>query len=600
MTETKIPLRQDVPEQQRWDHASVFASVADWERAGDQVAERAVAIRQLQGTLAQGGASLLTALRARDDLLQLVEHVYVYAGLLHLPDTANEEASSMFGRAQTLHAGALAACAWIEPESLALGEERLEALLAAEPGLATYRHYLDDLLRRVQHVRSQEVEELLGLLVEPFSGVGATMTRLTSADFKFEPAVNSQGAQHELVQGTLDRYQTSPDRALRASAWHNYHRLYHQHKHGLTNNLLTSVQQNVFMMRARRHDSTLEAALFQDNIPVEVFHRLLKVAENRAPIWHRYFELRRRRLGLEQLEPHDIWAPLGNEPVRLSYEQAVDHIVAGLAPLGDDYVAVLRQGALEDRWVDIYPNQGKRSGAFSFGSFGTHPFIMMSFNGSLLSLSTLAHELGHSLHSYYSWQNQPFVYSDYSLFAAEVASNFHQAMVRSHLLSTQNEPAFRLGVIEEAMSNFHRYFLVMPTLARLELEVHQRVESGEGLNAQYMIDRSLDLFQQVYGPAMKLTEENAGMYWSTFGHLYRDYYVFQYATGIAAAHALAGRIQSGEHGAVEAYRGFLACGGSVYAIDGLRQAGVDMTDSRPVQAAFDSLELIVDALEALV
>ena len=598
MDETKIPLREDVPEAHRWDVASVFRSNEEWERACQQASEQGAVLSALEGSLDKGAASVLSALHARDRLLQHVEHVYVYAGLLHLPDTANETASTIFGRAQTVHAAALGACAWIEPELLALGQARL-AQLATEPALSSYRHYFDDLRRRSRHVRSQEVEELLGRLAEPFAGVSATATRLTAADFRFPPAVDSQGSQHELGQGLLERYLSASDRVLRASAYEHYYQPYYQHKHSLTNNLLTSIQQNVFMMRARRHDSTLEAALFKDNIPVEVFHRLLEVAEARAPVWHRYFELRRQHLGLDKLAPYDIWAPLAGNPVRLTFEQAVQHIAAGVAPLGEDYVDTLRSGALEQRWIDIYPNQGKRSGAFSFGAYGTHPYVMMSFNDSLLSLSTLAHELGHSLHSYLTWQNQPYIYSDYSLFAAEVASNFHQAMVRAHLLATGDGPEFRIGVIEEAMSNFHRYFLVMPTLARFELEIHERVEAGQGLNAQFMIDRSLELFQAAYGPAMELPPEQAGMYWSMFGHLYRDYYVYQYATGIAAAQALAARILACEAGSVEAYLAFLAKGGSEYPIEALRQAGVDMTSSAPVEAAFDNLEAMVDDLERL-
>ncbi len=267
--------------------------------------------------------------------------------------------------------------------------------------------------------------------------------------------------------------------------------------------------------------------------------------------------------------------------------------------MGIDYTAVLKQGCLTDRWVDFRPNAGKTAGAFSTGSKGTSPFICMSFTDDVESLSTLAHELGHSMHSYLTWQNQPFIYSDYSLFVAEVASNFHQALVRAHLLKTRNDPAFQIAVLEEAMSNFHRYFFIMPTLARFEYEVHQRVERGEGITADSLIDLMADLFTEGYGGEMHVDRNRVGMTWSTFGHLYEDYYVFQYATGISAAHALSNRILDGVPGAVENYLSFLKAGGSVYPLDALKIAGVDLTTTKAVEETFTILGGYVDRLEKL-
>ncbi len=331
-----------------------------------------------------------------------------------------------------------------------------------------------------------------------------------------------------------------------------------------------------------------------------MFYNLIDVFKKNLPTWHRYWRVRRKALGVAELHPYDIWAPLSGSRPKVTYERGVELICEGLAPLGPEYVEIVRRGCTVDRWVDVYPNQGKQGGAFSSGAHGTHPFIMMSYTDEVFSMSTLAHELGHSMHSYLTWQNQPVLYSDYGMFVAETASNFHQAMVRAHLLETVDDPAFQLAVIEEAMSNFHRYFFIMPTLARFELEVHQREERGEGMSADDMIELMADLYSEGYGGEIHVDRPRVGITWATFSHLYIDYYVFQYATGISAANALAGRIRSGTPGVVDSYLSFLRSGNALYPVDALKLAGVDMTTPQPVEAAFEVLAGFVDRLEKLV
>jgi oligoendopeptidase F len=493
-----------------------------------------------------------------------------------------------------------AASAFAGPELLAIGEETVRGWLAGEPRLAYLKHYIDNLFRKQAHMRSVEVEELLGLLAAPFASVEMTANMLMDADLKFPAATGSDASSQPVTHGTLEKILAETDRAARRAAWEGYMDAFLAHKNTLASNLLTSVKCNVFSMRARRHTSTLEMALAEHNIPEAVFYNLIATFRKNLPTWQRYWQVRRRALGVETLQPYDIWAPLTGSRPAISYEQAVEHICRGLAPMGEAYVAVVRRGCLEERWVDAMPCQGKMGGAFSSGAPGTHPFINMSYTGEVYSLSTLAHELGHSMHSYLTWQNQPVLYSDYSMFVAEVASNFHQAMVRAHLLATEADPAFRIAVLEEAMSNFHRYFFIMPTLARFELEVHQREERGEGLSADDMIALMADLFAEGYGDGVHVDRERTGITWATFGHLYTDYYVFQYATGISGANALVRRILSGTPGAAEDYLSFLKAGDSLYPVDALRLAGVDLTTPEPVEAAFEVLAGLVDRLERLV
>jgi oligoendopeptidase F len=375
-------------------------------------------------------------------------------------------------------------------------------------------------------------------------------------------------------------------------------------QHAMAANLTAGVKRNVFYSRARRYRSSLEGALGPNHIPVAVYRNVVTAFRDNLATWHRYWRVRRKALGLTILKPYDTRAQLSSSKLDVPYEKAVEWIAEGVMPLGDEYVRVLRSGALHERWVDIYPNKGKRMGAFSDGAPGTLPFIMLSYNNDIYSMSTLAHELGHSMHTYYALKTQPFVYAEYGLFQAEVASNMHQALTRHHLLETNKDPEFQIAVIEEAMANFYRYFFIMPTLARFELEIHERVEGGGALTADYLNELMADLICEVYGSEVDMDErdrERTGSTWAQFHtHLYSNFYVYQYATGIAGANHLAERVGERKPGSAEAYLAFLKSGGSMYPLDGLRMAGVDMASPEPVASAFAALAGIVSRLDELV
>ena len=468
--------------------------------------------------------------------------------------------------------------------------------------MAIYAHYLDSLFKRQAHIRSAEVEEILGQLSDVFRTASSTHSVLADADLTFAPAIPAGDNADPLpvAQGTMGALITHPDREVRRTSFESYADAYLAHKNSMANALSAGIKQDVFNMRVRGYNSSLEASLTPNHIPVQVFHNTIDTFCRHLPTWHRYWRLRRQVLGYDQLHVYDIKAPLTATRPAVPYADAVRWIVAGMKPLGHDYVAALERGLRHERWVDVYPNQGKRSGAFSTGVKGTHPFILMSYSDDVFSLSTLAHELGHSMHSYLAWQNQPFIYSRYTLFVAEVASNFNQAMVRDFLLRTQQDPDFQIALLEEAMSNYHRYFFIMPTLARFELAIHEQVERGQALTAESMMTLMTDLFREGYGDEMAVDADRVGITWAQFPtHLYSNFYVYQYTTGIAGANALARRVLAGEPGAVEAYLAFLRAGNSLYPLDALRLAGVDMTSPEPVEAAFGVLASYVDRLEAL-
>ena len=454
-------------------------------------------------------------------------------------------------------------------------------------------------------MRSEEVEALLAQVSEPLGALGAAASVLANADLTFVPVPDGAGTPQEVAQGTISDLVRETDPALRRRAWESYADGYLGVRNTLAACLSGRVKQSVFQARARCYPSSLEASLAPNAIPREVFDTLLDTFQANLPIWHRYWGLLRKGLGVETLTCADVPtyavpAPMPKTERTVTFADATDTLCRGMEPLGGEYVAAMRRGLTEERWVDRAPSQGKGSGAFSSGMKGTRPFIMMNFRDDLFSVSTLAHELGHSMHSYLTWENQPPVYSHYSLFVAEVASNFNQALVRGHLLDEGADRDGTLTIIEEAISNFHRYLFVMPTLARFELDCHEKIERGEALTADGMGRTLAGFFAEGYGGLVEIDEARLGITWAQFGHLYSPFYVYQYATGIAAANALAEDVRTEGAPAAERYLRFLKAGGSLYPLDALKLAGIDMTSPAPIQRAFGVLSRMVDRLAEIV
>jgi oligoendopeptidase F len=597
----RVPERHEIPIASTWDATSVFADDAAWEAAIAAVEAGLAPIAAFRGRLAEGPAVLADYFEQSETLWRTTLHIGIYARMFYAVETTNEAAQARSDRATGLMARLGAAVAFGEPELLAIGADTLDAWRRAEPRLAHYGQHFARLFARAEHIRSAEVEELLRQASEPFTTAAGTHGVLANADLRFAPAQDSAGETYEIAQGTINALITHADPAVRRSAWESYADAHLALKNTMASCLSAGVKQNVFIARARRYGSALEASLQPNFIPPEVFHNLIRTFEAHLPTWHRYWALRKRALGVEQLPVYDTKAPLTAAPLEVPYAQAVEWICEGMAPLGADYVAAMRRGLVEQRWVDVYPNKGKRAGAFSMGAQGTHPFILMSYNDDIFGLSTLAHELGHSMHSYYTRAGQPFVYANYGLFVAEVASNFNQALVRAHLLAQLTAREQQIALIEEAMANFHRYFFIMPTLARFELAIHEQVEAGRALTADGMIELMADLFSEGYGSAVAVDRPRVGSTWMQFStHLYANFYVYQYATGISGAHALARNVLAGKPDAAANYLQFLSAGSSLYPLDALRLAGVDMTGPAPVEATFGVLAEYVERLEALV
>jgi oligoendopeptidase F len=593
--------RSKVKQNQTWNAESIFESPAEFEAEVESILASLESVKKFQGHLGDSPGIFLEAANALDLLSQRSARMRVYATMSSAVDTADQAGAAMISKAMSALAQVGAASSFVDPELLTVGEGKLHQWINEDARLRQYEHYFNDLFRKQTHVRSAEVEELLGMLRDPFSSTSVTTTLLANADFKFKPARDRKNKKVELTQSTFDAILNGSDRKARETAWENYNDLYLKHKNTLANNLATSIKQNVFNMRARRFDSALEATLFNGDVPVEMFHNLLDIFKKNLPLWHRYWKVRRKALDVKTLHPYDVWAPLTTKTHKVPFEKAVDWICEGLAPMGDEYVSVMRQGCLKDRWVDWAPNAGKRQGAFSTRvPRDTHPFILMSYTDDIGSMSTLSHELGHSIHAYYASRAQPMMYYTYPSIISETASNFNQAMTRAHLLNSNPDKYFQIALLEEAMDNFHRYFFIMPTLARFELETHQRIEKGQALTADAMIELMADLFSEGFGGNMDLDRERVGIIWGTFTtHLYIDFYSFQYAIGISAANAIAKRILNGEVNAAEDHINFLKAGSSKPPMEIYKIAGVDMTSTRPIKDAFEVLGDYINRLEEL-
>ncbi|GGJ37661.1 oligoendopeptidase F [Deinococcus roseus] len=590
-----MTLSSDLP---RWDIESIFPDFAAWDEELQSVVGEIQTLSAFRGTLTRDPEHCFQFLQAWQELSLRVHRLGIYTTMKVSTDTTDQEARRKQGESQSLSAAFQSELAFVEPELLTLPEEHARKWFEHHASLKVYQAFFEKLWAQQQSMRSTEIEALLGAVSEAFQGAKSIHPTLVN-ELDFGSIATPQG-EVKLTHTSLQSLLAHPDRAVRKAAWEQYARKHLEVQQTLATAVSTGVRQNVFLARSRRFKSSLAAALYPNRIPEQVYHNFMQVFEQNQQIWHRCWQIRKKALNLPDFAEYDIKAPLTQSPPVVSYEQAVDFITEGMRPLGEAYVQTMRSGLLEDRWVDHALTPHRRQGAFSIGNSLTRPFIFMSFQPSLFGMSTLAHEVGHSMHRHLSNQIQPIVYEKYTLFAAEVASNFNQALTRAHLLNTVQDRDFRIAVLEEAFSNFHRYFLIMPVLSRFELTLHQQAEQGKTLGAAQMNRLMTELLSGVYGSEVQMDENLNGILWSQFStHLYSNFYTWQYGTGIAAANALAARVLSGEAGAVDSYLEFLSLGGKLPPLEALKVAGVDMSTPAPIEAGFRTLEGLLDQLERL-
>lgn len=578
----------------KWKLEDIYADDQLWELDYRRVERLLGAMEIHQGKLANSAQQLLTALQCRDQLEMLNEKVYTYAAMRLDENNANPTYQALRDRAIALNTKVNTATAYLVPEILALPKDKIHDFCQQEPGLQPYRFFLQELMRQRPHVLSQEEEKILAQVGEIAQAPKHIFGMINNADFIFPSITDEQGRELEVTQGSYRSLMLNSNRQIRQDAFNSLYSVYHRYKNTLAATLNASVKRDIFYARIRKHPSALAAALFADNVSPEVYDNLIETVRKNLHLMHRYMALRKKVLGVEELHLYDIYAPLVKDiQWEISYPEAVKMVQQGLAPLGEDYINDMNK-AFEHGWIDVYERQGKTSGAYSWGPYGVHPYILMNYQDNLPDVFTLAHELGHAMHSYYSYNTQPYINAHYSIFTAEVASTVNEALLMQYLLNTVTERDKKLYLINYYLEQIRGTLFRQVMFAEFEKIIHQRAEAGEALTAESLSDIYRQLNTDYHGPEMVI-DEQANLEWARIPHFYNAFYVYKYATGISAATALCKQITAQGGPAKERYLEFLKSGGSDYPTSLLKNAGVDMTRPDPVQQTLDLFaELLVE------
>lgn len=590
--------RSEVPAEETWDLTAIFPDSGAWNTALEEIRGRIPDLAALRGTLGDDAATFLRALQLEESIGEQFTRAFSWAGLRRDQDNTDAGAQADYDKVVVLSVELGSTVAFMEPEILALPDGRVEQFLAEEPGLEVYRHAIESLLRQRDHVLDAETETLLASAGELAMGPDTIFSMLNDADLEYGTITNEDGEEVTLTKANYQRFIESRNRDVRKAAFTAMHSAYRRFQNTISATYAASVKTDVFFARTRNYASALEASLKPNNIPIAVYDALVETVNRRLPALHRYVALRKRVLELDKLGVYDFYVPIVPEvDQEYSYNEAVELVLAGLEPLGSDYVQALGTG-MDSRWTDIYENKGKTSGAYSWGVYGVHPYILLNWSSQLRDVFTLAHEVGHAMHSYYTFAAQPYVYGRYTLFVAEVASTVNELILTDHMRKQTSDKLLDMYLINNALDDIRGTLFRQTKFAEFERWAHERVEAGEALTPDVLSAQYGELCQRYYGPDLEV-DEHVSIEWARVPHFYRAYYVYQYATGISAAAALSRQIIDEGEPARERYRTFLSGGSSRDSLDLLKDAGVDMTTAEPIDKAIDLFESLLDELEAL-
>jgi oligoendopeptidase F len=590
--------RDEIPVDFTWNLESIFPTNDDWDRHYQALQQRLPELEALAGTLAQSGQALLAVLQKRDEIYKELESLYVYASMRKDEDTTNSTYQGMADRAMQLYVHTSTVAAYIEPEILALLQTTLDQFVKETPDLAIYGQQLHDLNRNRAHIRSAEIEAILAAAGEIADGPGSVFTMIDNADLKLPNIIDEEGEEVELTKGNYQLFIRSTKRQVRKDAFEGLHSTFLKQRNTIASTLAAQVKADMFYMTQRKYNSCREHTLARYNIPVSVYDNLVETVSEHIPLLSRYLKLRKRILQLDELHMYDLYVPIVEEArEEISYQQACATVAEALAPLGENHITTLKQG-LAQRWIDVYETPGKRGGAYSGGAYSTQPFILLNYQNNRDSMYTLAHELGHSMHSFYTRRYQPYQYSDYTIFVAEVASTLNEGLLTEHLLKTTSDRALRLAILNHSLEGFRGTLFRQTMFAEFEQLIHRRAEQGEPLTADTLSALYHTLNEKYYG-GETLVDELIDIEWARIPHFYSSFYVYQYATGISAASALVQQILHEGKPAVERYLKFLSSGSSDYSIELLKKAGVDMASPEPVRQALQLFEKYLSQMEDL-
>jgi oligoendopeptidase F len=599
-TVKKLPSRSKVKTADTWDLSSLFPNDDAWEAAFGQWEKQVEGYAAFQGKLAESAKSLAACLKFDEDLDRAAERIGTYAFLKTAEDTGESNYQRMQGRYMHVASQSAQASSFIRPEILAIPSAKMKEFLEAKE-LEHYRLALTRLLRFKPHTLGKKEEKLLAMQTEMSQAAGQIFRQLTDADFKFGAIRDDRGEQIELTHATFSALLHSPKRAVRKAAFHQYYLEFIDHEHSLAAALAGSMQRDIYYARAREYPSALEAALFPDKMPVKVYDNLIESVHRHLPAVHRYYDVRRRKMKLKDIHHYDTYVPiLADLQKRHNWNQAVSIILEALRPLGSEYCGDLEKGLTAARWCDRYENRGKQSGAFSCGSFAGEPYILMNYQADVLDhVFTLAHEAGHSMHSRLSAKNQPFIYYDYVIFVAEVASTFNEQLLSKHLMAKARNDAERAFLINRQIDAVRGTLIRQTMFAEFEKLAHASAESGEPLTLEKFKEIYRGLLEQYFGPDFTLDDE-LSYECLRIPHFYRAFYVYKYATGLSASMALAERVLGGGETELTAYLNFLKGGCSKDPLDLLRDAGVDMEQPEAVETALKEFGKLVEELDELI
>lgn len=595
----KVLTRDEVPVELTWDLTTIFPTDESWEEEFKQIEQLVSKAEEYKGKAANGAEDLFNTLQFSDELSKRFSKLYVYSHLKHDQDTTNSKYQAMDGRVSSLGAKLSAAWSFVTPEILSLSEETIESYLKEYEPLRLYTQMLKELNMQRPHVLSADKEEILAQYSEVSSASGSTFSALNNADLEFPVIKNEKGEEVPLTHGNYITFLESDNQEVRKNAFEAMYDTYGKFKNTFAATLSGNVKAHNVSARIRNYDSARHRALSNNHIPEKVYDQLVSTIHEYLPVLHRYISLRKKVLGVDELHMYDLFTPLVKEvKIDMPYEKAKDIMVKSFAPLGEEYQSIVQNG-LNSRWVDVMENKGKRSGAYSSGTYGTNPYVLMNWQDNVNNLFTLAHEFGHSLHSYYTRENQPYPYARYSIFVAEVASTCNEELLFDYLLKTTENEDHKIYLLNHWLDGFRSTVFRQTMFAEFEHMIHEMDARGEALTAERLTEIYYDLNKQYFGDDITIDEE-IGLEWARIPHFYYNYYVYQYATGQSAATALSKQILEEGKPAVDRYiNNFLKAGCSDFPIEVLKAAGVDMESPQPIADACKVFEEKLNELEKL-
>ncbi len=586
--------RSEIDSKYKWSISDLYESESAWEKDFELLNKELDKFGEFQGKLGESGDVLAACLKHKDKVSEIMERLYVYAHMKHHEDSTLPLYQGLSDRSESLAVKLNYVLSFLEPEILSIDRKNLDLFIMKTKDLQLYRHYLDDLLRLAEHILSPELEAVLANAHEIGAAPDNIYSMINDADIRFGKVKNEEGQEEELTHGKFISFLESPDRDVRYNTFHTFYDAYLKQKNTLAATYSSSVKSDIFFSKTRKYPSALEASLASINVPKDVYTNLISTVHDNLPAMHEYIRIRKKLLGLSEIHMYDLYTPIVPEAnTNISYPQAQEKVLKSLKVLGQEYVDKAKEG-FEKGWVDVFENEGKRSGAYSWGAYGCHPFILMNFDNKINDMFTLAHEMGHAMHSYYSWATQPYVYSEYSIFLAEVASTVNEVILSDYLLNDSPSKTERDYLINQYLEQFRGTVFRQTMFAEFEMLTHQMAEAGEPLTYELLCKTYHDLNVKYYGRDI-IIDEKIDIEWARIPHFYSAFYVYQYATGFSAAVALGEKLINGS--GVSAYIDFLKGGSRDYPINLLKAAGVDLSTPQPISDALGVFKKLLREFE---